>query len=431
MRRLEADRGSAEPGVEEPALPLDVLLVCAGLGPGGRPRVVTNLATGWSERGFRVGVATFDGRADCYPLPDNVLRLEIPGRPVQPAIRRAHRQVRRLVTVVTPCLPHRARRLLQGRAAASIMTTYLRRTALVRNLREAIEVVEPTVVVAFGAAPNIASLLASDGLACRVVVSECNDVARQTLDFPVTGLRKHLYPTAAAVSVNARGMVPALADWVPTEKIHVTPNPMVIPRNSRMGPPPPGLIGPCVLIVARLAYQKNHEVLLDAFARLPPLLEHWRLMVVGAGDRDEALHLRADVLGVAGRVDWHGHTDDPYAYYRHADIFALPSRFEGMPNALIEAMSFGLPPIVSDASPGPLELVRHGETGVVVPSDDPDALASAITLLATHPDLRRTLGDAARREVEALSLSDALATWDDATGLRRVPSPGRLRAPAP
>jgi glycosyltransferase involved in cell wall biosynthesis len=94
-----------------------------------------------------------------------------------------------------------------------------------------------------------------------------------------------------------------------------------------------------------------------------------------------------------------------------------------MPNALLEAMSFGLPPIVADGTPGPLEVVRDGETGLVVPTGDHRALASAITLLATRPDLQRTLGDAARKEVGRFEAAEALATWTDVLDLRRDPEP--------
>jgi glycosyltransferase involved in cell wall biosynthesis len=82
-------------------------------------------------------------------------------------------------------------------------------------------------------------------------------------------------------------------------------------------------------------------------------------------------------------------------------------------------MSFGVPPIVSDGSAGPLELVRHGETGLVVPTGDSDALASAIARLATQPDLRRRLGQAARQETARFETGRAMAAWVDVLGLPR------------
>ena len=92
-------------------------------------------------------------------------------------------------------------------------------------------------------------------------------------------------------------------------------------------------------------------------------------------------------------------------------MFVLPSRFEGMPNALLEAMAAGLAVIVTDASPGPLEVVEPGVRGLVVPSDDPVALAAAMESLASDPDRCRRMGDAARARIAALDWPQLEPLW--------------------
>jgi glycosyltransferase involved in cell wall biosynthesis len=293
----------------------------------------------------------------------------------------------------------------------------------VRWMRDTIMTLRPTTVVSFGPGANVVALLAAEGLPCRVVISERNDVDLQSLDVVLASMCRWLYPEADVVTANTHGALASLEGHIPPDRLAYVPNLLSIPASVRTGPPPGGFAGPCVLIVARLVPQKEHGLLLDAFACLPPELDHWRLAIVGSGGREAALRRRAAGLRIADRVDFHGRRDDPYAFYRHADIFVLPSRFEGMPNALLEAMSFGLPPIVADGTPGPLEVVRDGETGLVVPTGDHRALASAITLLATRPDLQRTLGDAARKEVGRFEAAEALATWTDVLDLRRDPEP--------
>jgi glycosyltransferase involved in cell wall biosynthesis len=155
--------------------------------------------------------------------------------------------------------------------------------------------------------------------------------------------------------------------------------------------------------------------LLEAFARLSPALSNWRLAIVGGGDEEKGLHEQVRALGIADRVDWHGRVANPFVFYHAAGIFVLPSRSEGMPNAVMEAMSCGLPVVVTNASPGPLDLVKDGETGLVVQAGHPDALARAIELLARNPTLRQRLGDAARKRVSEYELSNVMPIWERLT----------------
>jgi glycosyltransferase involved in cell wall biosynthesis len=114
---------------------------------------------------------------------------------------------------------------------------------------------------------------------------------------------------------------------------------------------------------------------------------------------------------VTDRISFEGFRPDPAPYLARAGVFLLPSRFEGMPNALLEAMAQGIPPIVTDASPGPLEVVEDGRSGLVVPTDDPDALARAMERLATDPALRHRMGAEARRRLAALDWPRVEPLW--------------------
>ena len=137
----------------------------------------------------------------------------------------------------------------------------------------------------------------------------------------------------------------------------------------------------------------------------------WKLVIAGEGDDKEKLQEQASALKLMDHIDWVDWTPDIERYYQRAGIFVLPSRYEGTPNALLEAMSFGLPSIVSDGSPGPLEHIVDGENGLVVPVEDEKRLAEAILKLTESEELRNRLGAAARVTMEEFSQDAVHGEW--------------------
>ena len=153
-----------------------------------------------------------------------------------------------------------------------------------------------------------------------------------------------------------------------------------------------------ILCVGRAVEKKGHDILLEALGRLPEDL-NWRLWHVGGGELRDKLRARAERLGIADRVEWFGALPqgEVIERYRSADLFVLASRVgddgdrDGLPNVLMEAQSQALACIATDVSAIP-ELIVNGETGVLVPSEDPDALSAAIADLAYNPERRLFLG---------------------------------------
>lgn len=162
-----------------------------------------------------------------------------------------------------------------------------------------------------------------------------------------------------------------------------------------------------LLFVGRLDHQKGLDVLLEALARVPNRLR-WSLTVVGTGGDDAELRQKAATLGVAGSVRFVGQVNDVPERLRRSDVFVLPSRAEGMSNALLEAMSVGIA-CVATAIGGNSELVRDGVTGVLVPAGDAQALGHALERLMRSPALRRKLGEAAREIILRSYTIDAVA----------------------
>jgi len=174
--------------------------------------------------------------------------------------------------------------------------------------------------------------------------------------------------------------------------------PLAIVHNGTSLPAPERALpsaGPVRLgIIGRFSPQKRHRVLLDALTRLPP--GSFRLGIIGGADA--GLEERVAALGLSGAVSWPGFISDKAAIYRNLDIVVAPAVDEGFGMTVVEAGAYGLPVVAARSGAFP-EVVRDGETGLLVPPDDPDTLAKALQRLIADADLRRQLGDAARAHV--------------------------------
>jgi glycosyltransferase involved in cell wall biosynthesis len=157
--------------------------------------------------------------------------------------------------------------------------------------------------------------------------------------------------------------------------------------------------GPTVLEVARLAEVKGQRALLRALPQLETTAVFVGRDLETGGAYETALQEEAASLGVAERVVFAGYRADVPALLAGCDVFCLPSSAEGMPLVVLEAMAQGKP-VVATAVGGTPELVVHGETGLLVPPGDVDALAAALAQLLADPERARRMGEAGRARVE-------------------------------
>lgn len=276
------------------------------------------------------------------------------------------------------------------------------------------------VVVSLLTRTNIYVLAATRGLPLRVVISERNDPDLQLIDPLLDGLRSISYRRAHAVTANSATVLAKMERFVPAKKLRLLPNPVVpppIPARAEAR-------GQHFVTLGRLVKQKGTDVLLHAFARIADELPDWSLEIIGDGPLRAELAALAERLGLGRRVTFRGYVDDPVDELMRAQVFVLPSRFEGMPNALLEAMACGLAPVVTDASPGPLECVRHEETGLVVPAENPEALAAAMQRLAVDDDLRERLAIQAAECVRAHVWPAVESQWLEVLGMAEAAEQG-------
>lgn len=339
--------------------------------------MLSTLANAWAERGERVTLVTLsDEVPDFYALHPSIERIAIHvhGGGLAPAGRRA-----RVL-----------RRILRSRAGARVLS--------------------------FGLDTNVTSLVAALGTRSHVVVSERTDPRAFRGARHWSALRRVTYRFAETVVVQSEELRPWGARHA--RSVAVVPNPVRLggtggAREAAAQPSP----SPFLLAVGRLSREKGFDLLLRALGLVRGAAATWPLLVVGDGMERAVLEQLAASLGVSGRVRWMGTVADPRPLMQAATVFVLPSRVEGFPNALLEAMSVGAPVVSFDCPSGPRQIVTTGVDGLLVAPEDPQALAAAITRLGEDATLRHALGARARDRAHAFALPRVLARWDAVLGL--------------
>ncbi|MBU1374398.1 MAG: glycosyltransferase [Alphaproteobacteria bacterium] len=206
-----------------------------------------------------------------------------------------------------------------------------------------------------------------------------------------------------------------IADWIvdqgwPAGRVSCIPNFAAAPPNA--GPVDRASLdtpadAPLLLAMGRLHENKAHDISLQALTQLP---DAW-LWIAGVGPLEAKLKGMAEALGVANRVRFLGWRTDASALYRTADVCVFPSRFEPLGNVVIQSWAHGLP-VIAAASQGPKALIQDDADGLLVPVDDPDALAAGVRRLLAEPTLRARLAAAGGRRVDAeFSEAAVVAQW--------------------
>jgi glycosyltransferase involved in cell wall biosynthesis len=228
-------------------------------------------------------------------------------------------------------------------------------------------------------------------------------------------LRRWSYGRLDAVVALTNQSAAWLADNTAARRLHVIPNPVAWPMEAASPAIPPDSVGLAgrrrLLAVGRLAPQKGFDLLIGAFAACARSFPEWELVIVGDGPSRAELEAQIEALGLGDRVFLAGRAGNIGAWYERADAYVLSSRFEGMPNVLLEAMSHGLPVISFDCETGPRELIRHGIDGLLVPPQDPKALAEAMAALMGDGPLRLRLGTRAVETRQRHALETIEAQW--------------------
>jgi glycosyltransferase involved in cell wall biosynthesis len=192
-------------------------------------------------------------------------------------------------------------------------------------------------------------------------------------------------------------------------RVHVIPN--FVERPAQVARPgiehgPRKLLG-----LGRLAPEKGFDLLVRAFALVARSHPDWTLEILGEGKERTRLEALAGALGVRDRVSMPGSVVHPLPRLAAAHAFALPSRYEGFPNALLEAMACGLPVVAFDCQSGPREIIVHGQDGLLVRPGDTAEMALALDRLLGNAAERVRLGRNATEVTVRFAPETVLQRW--------------------
>ncbi|MEV5706854.1 glycosyltransferase [Actinoallomurus sp. NPDC052274] len=194
----------------------------------------------------------------------------------------------------------------------------------------------------------------------------------------------------------------------------VMPNPLHVTPTAF-----PDLAEPVVVTLGRMSFEKGQDMLLESWAKItagarsapsPNRPPTWRLRLYGSGPEEEALRRQAAELGVDAELP--GSTSDVQGVLTSASIYALPSRSEGFPMTILEAMAYGLPVVAFDSAPGIRELITHEVDGLLVTPGNVTEFAAALERLMDDPGLRTKMGEAGRRSVQRFSAQVVVDRWE-------------------
>lgn len=363
---------------------LKLALVIHSLAGGGAERVMSLLANAWAARGIDVSLVTIGPTTgDTYELDRGIRRIGLDLMGVS-----------------------------DGPVAA--LLNNMRR---VRRLRAVMRELQPDVLVSFLSTTNALSVLAARPLKLPVIVSERIWPGADGIGRAWRCLRKYAYRRATLVVSQTHRTAQWLKEEIPGASVEVVANPVQVECQKSVDEVVEKMLASCagynlVLAAGRLSAQKGFDLLIRAFAPLVRERPNWMLVIFGEGEERDSLYRLCRELNVADRVLMPGFSVALHVVMRRTQLFVLPSRYEGMPNALAEAMACGTPCISFDCPTGPAELISDGRNGLLVPAGDIFALSSAMDRLMRDERLRESLGSAARESMKVYSMDNVLNRWN-------------------
>ena len=271
--------------------------------------------------------------------------------------------------------------------------------------RKHIKKEQPEVVIAFMEAVYEFVLMALLGTKIPVISSERLDPA--IISWPRKVLRWLLLPAAAAHVVQTQHIQHYYNKQI-QKKTHIIYNPV----NERVFELPTMERENNIINIGRLYPQKNQKMLIEAFAEIKERYPKWKLIIFGEGYLRKELEALTEKLGVKDKVLLPGRNEKVIEEVAKSKVFCLSSDYEGMSNAMIEALCVGTP-VISTKVSGTDELIRDGENGLLVDIGDKDGLVQAFEKLLSHQELREKIGNEGQKLAAKFKMDAIVDQWEN------------------
>lgn len=263
-------------------------------------------------------------------------------------------------------------------------------------------------LIGFTTTANLYTIATSQFTKVPCIISERIHPEFSPISNFVNMVRKLLYPLAHILVVQTQDIFSYFSKFIKAEKIKVIHNPinpsLLSKRNRSLKKEN------VILNVGRIDYQKNQDMLVKAFANIDN--SDWKLVIIGSGSEMDSLNQLIKDLNLVNKVELTGNIDDVSSYYNKAKIFAFTSRFEGFPNALTEAMAFGLACISTNCPSGPSELIKDGINGFLIPNEDQKALEIKLSTLMIDDNKRKLFSRTASKNMDKFNVGNVSRKWE-------------------
>ncbi|MDG2088419.1 MAG: glycosyltransferase family 4 protein [Arenicellaceae bacterium] len=358
---------------------MKIALVIASLQSGGAERVAINLANGFAVEGHDVTLITLASQqSDFYDVPTNIRRVAL------------------------DCMA-------TSYAITNALRSNLERISLIRDtLRD----LNPSVTISFCTETNVLAILAARRLATKVVVTEHSDPTKNSYRLYWRLLRRAVYPFADYLVSVSKGVQRGFG-WMPSIKSKVIYNPISVSSPSEFFDVPEGCdrSKKWITSMGRLDYLKGFDILLDAVSLIRTRLAGWQICIIGDGPLRREIAEKICKLDLQNLIVLTGRLKNPHNVIRQSRLFVMASRLEGFPMAHAEALMCGVPVIATDCPSGPSEMIETGVNGMLVPTESPEDIASALLALIDDTELLARLADGTLEITSRLGIKPIIKQW--------------------